>query len=217
MKINIQIFYIFFLILITSCSSEFTMVDNNGREYETVKIGNQVWMAENLNYPTENESWCYDENPENCEKFGRLYTWEAAINVCPDGWHLPSAEDWNQLTKYLIENSYNFDESKVENKIAKSLADNTMWKNSIKNGAIGNNLEKNNRSKFSALPGGYRYYDGNYYNIGNLGFWWSSTDFPHTEIWYKYLYFLSYDNVYFGIDMPTKWIGASVRCIKDYK
>ena len=72
------------------------------RTYKTVTIGSQIWMAENLNYETENSS-CYDNNPRNCIKYGRLYTWSAAKNACPIGWHLPSEEEWDSLRKTVGE------------------------------------------------------------------------------------------------------------------
>ena len=63
---------------------------------KTVTIGNQVWKAKNLNDASKGGK-CYDDKPENCEKYGRLYTWEEAMKACPSGWHLPSNEEWEAL------------------------------------------------------------------------------------------------------------------------
>jgi hypothetical protein len=73
----------------------------DGQTYQTIKIDNQVWMAENLNYRTSSGSWCYDNSSDNCEKYGRLYTWETAKGVCPSGWHLPSTKEWSVLIANL--------------------------------------------------------------------------------------------------------------------
>jgi uncharacterized protein (TIGR02145 family) len=73
--------------------------------YRTVQIGNQMWMAENLNYDTLDGigSWCYNYDTDKCQTFGRLYDWEAALKVCPEGWHLPSDSDWVTLTDFVGE------------------------------------------------------------------------------------------------------------------
>lgn len=70
--------------------------ERDGQTYKVIKIGKQVWMAENLNYETK-DSYCYENAPANCEKYGRLYTWEAALNACPLGWHLPTKEEFETL------------------------------------------------------------------------------------------------------------------------
>ncbi len=85
--------------------------DAEGNTYRTVKVGEQVWMAENLQTtPEYGKSWCYSDHDFNCDRYGRLYNWEAVMNgsqepgsqgICPDGWYVPTDEDWHVLESFF--------------------------------------------------------------------------------------------------------------------
>ncbi len=178
-----------------------SITDADGNVYQTVKIGKQEWMAENLRttkyidgtpipLDTSLKTWdnattpkfCYYGNTANADsirKFGALYNGyvvdTANVNkIAPPGWHLPDDEEWDTLTYYLIAKGYNWDGTTTGEKMAKSLAAKADWQTSKLTGAIGADLTKNNASGFSALPGGRRN-QGIFVNIGDYGFWWSAT------------------------------------------
>jgi uncharacterized protein (TIGR02145 family) len=182
-----------------------TVTDADGNVYQTVKIGNQVWTVENLRTTkyddgsaiplvTDSAAWaalttpgyCYynnTTNADNIKKFGALYNWHAVNTkkLAPKGWHVPTDAEWITLENYLIANGYNWDGTKTENKIAKSMAAKTDWEiiRSTTPGGIDNDLSKNNRSGFSALPGGLRGSVGSVSSFGNIGrdgWWWSATE-----------------------------------------
>jgi len=138
-----------------------TFKDLSGKEYKTVRIGNQVWMAENLAYEVEG-SRCYDDDPANCQKYGRLYDWNAATKACPKGWHLPTRTEWDILTE-----SVGGIEIEGEHLKAKSGWDDYEGKS-------GNGTDKYG---FAALPGGVCYPCGDFCWVGSEGFWWSASDF----------------------------------------
>jgi uncharacterized protein (TIGR02145 family) len=73
----------------------------DGQTYAAVKIGDQCWIAENMNYDTNDSSWCYGDNTANCDIYGRLYSQSAAVEACPDGWHLPADAEWDELVDFL--------------------------------------------------------------------------------------------------------------------
>ena len=183
--------------------------DRDGRTYKTVTIGTQTWMPENLNFETDS-SFCYYNEEGNCAKYGRLYEWAAAVGksesecgygyacslpsgkiqgVCPEGWHLPSYDEWKTL----------FNES-MAGKVLKSTSG---WASN------GNGTDA---FGFSALPAGYRY-DDRYYNLeGYYANFWSSTEFDSYRAYNMYL--ICRDD-YANLDNNSKGDAFSVRCIQD--
>jgi len=131
----------------------------DGTKYKTVKIGEQTWMAENLNIEMGN-SKCYGNNPANCKKYGRLYNWETAMNACPSGWHLPSDDEYGKLERG-----------------GKYLKAKSGWKN---NGT--------DNYGFSALPGGYGNSSGGFNEVGDSGYWWSATEYDANFSYYEFIY-----------------------------
>lgn len=204
--------------------------DRDGKTYKTVKIGDKVWMAENLNFDYSHgtaKSVCYENNPENCEKYGRLYTWAAAMDsaaifskdgarcgygkeceaigtvrgVCPDGWHLPSKEEFKELSALAGQKA---------GKAGTVLKSTTGWKD--KDGKGGNGTDG---LGFGALPAGYYFsYDDGFNYEGNYANFWSSTD----TIGDSDLAFglgLSYNAVGVFEGYSSKDLGFSVRCVKN--
>jgi len=140
--------------------SENTFTDSrDGKVYRTVKIGSQIWMAENLNYDAPG-SQCYDNNSNNAEKYGRLYDWNTAMKVVPPSWHLPSNDEWQTLVDFV--GGYEVAGAKLKAK--------NGWSNY--KGKSGNGVDEYD---FSALPGGYNS-NGTFYHVGYYGRWWSSNE-----------------------------------------
>ena len=175
----------------------------DGQTYNTVQIGNQCWMAENLNYQT-TDSWWYNNSSTNGNIYGRLYTWEAALTACPSGWSLPSDDQWKQM--------------EIELGMSQSEADNTDWRGTYEGEKMKstsgwhNNGNGTNSSGFNALPGGYRESNGSFSSLGSSGYWWSSSVYSGTDAWYRNLGYF-YDKVYRYNYIKT--IDFSVRCVKD--
>lgn len=216
------------------------VTDIDGNLYQIVKIGSQTWMKENLRTTTFNNgdpitfindsaewancakagkpAYCYYDNTSDTsfqKRFGALYNWYAAENkmLAPKGWHVPTKEDFETLRKYLFENGFNYDGTTDKDKVAKSLATSTDWDSTGTNyGDIGDEITKNNRSGFSALPGGRR---GNEFEFkSKRGYWWSSTEYANS-IFQAWKFNLSHN-----IDSATmiyhyKYFGCSVRLVKD--
>ena len=210
------------------------LTDIDGNIYNSVTIGTQVWMVENLKTTkyndgtsiplvSDNTAWydlttpgyCfYNNDAANKNTYGVLYNWYAVNTgkLAPIGWHVPTDAEWNTLKNYLIANGYNYDGTTTGDKIAKSLAATTLWKSHTTVGAIGNDLTKNNTSGFAGLPGGLRGNIGAFSSIGYYGFWLSSTQYSADNAWAR-------DLDYYGSSVGRgnygKQYGFSVRCVKD--
>jgi uncharacterized protein (TIGR02145 family) len=173
----------------------------NGKAYKTVKIDNQTWMAENLNYAipaTGTDSGrCYHNSIDSCAKYGRLYTWDAAMTACPAGWHLPTAEEWDILVDYA---------GGLNSAI--KLKSTAGWNDY--RGESGNGTDE---FGFSALPGGHYYYYDGFSDVGKGGYWWSATE-ESTSYYSAYRMGIFYDfSGALGRRDKSYWY--SVRCVKD--
>ena len=177
-------------------------IDPDGRKYSVVNIGKQYWMAENYAYKTESGSWIYDENESKFEEYGRLYTWEAARNNAPDGWHLPTVGDWDELTNHIKQ-------SVGEENIGTALKNNSGWL-PVDDNVTGNGT---NSSGFAALPGGARFFvNGTFYNSGEVGYWWSDGEYSESHARMRKL---SNTNTGIGVSNSIKEYGFTVRYIRN--
>ncbi len=213
--------------------------DPDNRNYATIKIGNQVWMAENYAYlPSISSSasssatlphyYVYGntfktvagaKSQDNYKTYGVLYNWPAAKADQPSGWHLPSIGELEALEKYLEVHGFADGHTIIgDYYLAKSIAATTNWNSSAIPKSIGNNQLFNNKSGFSALPGGQFNLDGEYKSVGESGYWWNSFEENVLSIIYVGYYTLRYDYTYnFNkIDEPLiRSKGFSVRYIKN--
>ncbi len=197
------------------------MTDKDGNNYATVKIGDQVWTAENLRvtqyrdgtpipYETDKTTWInittgayciYNDNAsDELTTYGALYNWYAAAdsrNIAPEGWHVPTDEEWSDLMTYL---SNNIGSSGTAD-VLKSV---TGW-NSAGNGT--------DDYGFSALPGGCRnYYDGIYKHMGSIAYFWSATEAHGLSGWYRQL---NYNTTYVYQRSFYKDYGFAIRLLRD--
>jgi len=221
-KINLSLIIIFaFIFIKCTVNNDNILIDGSIVPNETVKICNQVWMTKNLDVDhyrngdsiTEvrdsilwgnltTGAWCYYNNdPAMGAIYGKLYNWFAVNDprgLAPEGWHIPSEEEWMELENCL-------GGSDIAGGKMKAICTN-YWQ-SPNEGAT-------NESGFYALPGGYRsYYDnGMFYEVGLDGHWWSSTEASTYTAWY---WEVTYRDATIGRFDLNKVNGFSVRCIKD--
>jgi len=189
----------------TDSASPGTFTDGrDGQKYKTVKIGNQTWMAENLNYRTESGSWCYENSADSCTKYGRLYDWHTAKTVCPAGWKLPDTADWRKLVTT----------AGGPETAGKKLKSKSGWNWNNDNNVSGNGTDDYG---FAALPGGSRYRAGGFGIAGRDGDWWTATEIDGSDACRR---FMSYHDDYVDEDGNTednKSDGYSVRCLMGAK
>lgn len=194
------------------------VIDADGNAYPLVRIGNQVWMAENLRVThyrngdaipnvTDNTSWnglatgayCWYNNDEATNKtlYGAMYNWFAVTdsrNLCPPDWHVPTAAEWTTLANYL--GGVSVAGGKMKTAI--------VWNSP--------NTDATNISGFSGLPGGGRIDDGTFVVVGDVGGWWSPTVAPANQ---AQTGMLSFENAHMALGESSKKTGMSVRCVKD--
>jgi len=194
-------------------SNSGTFIDNrDDKEYRWVRIGTQIWMAENLNYDTANGtgSWCYADSLDNCAKYGRLYNWRTAMagsassssnpsgvrGVCPQGWHVPSRAEWVALVTAAGGQTVAYTKLKSQ----------TGWQvhSDIPIGT--------DEFGFSALPGGNRRDGGNFTDVSDAGYWWSTTMNGSSDVWFRRILYNN-ENV-FENGNRGRDVGFSVRCLK---
>lgn len=209
------------LILTHSCekdNSSLKVTDADGNVYNTIQIGSQVWLKENLKTTKLNDgtdianlvgdndwefttsgAYCwYDNVISNKELYGALYNWYAVSTgkLCPKGWHSPTEAELTALSNNLGGDDIAGDKLKE--------IGTTHWASPNENAT--------NESGFTALPGGYRNWDGNFNLAGSYTCIWSSSELNDLEAWFREIYGWKPD---FTNSVDVKEYGFSVRCIKD--
>ena len=232
--IKIIVLSLYFLLSISSLKAQTlengTVTDIDGNIYRTIVIANYEWMAENLKTTSYNNkikipnitdsvawtglsngAYCWYKNDESSAKiYGALYNWYAVNTgrLCPDGWRVPTDEEWKFLegsvdTRYGIGDSVWSKSGGRGNDAGQRLKKISGWSSG------GNGSDD---FGFSALPGGERCSKGRYFIAGRSGFWWSSTGYGESGAWYRNIIY-SLEDIY--RNTHPKWMGFSVRCLRD--
>jgi uncharacterized protein (TIGR02145 family) len=221
MKINKIILFAAILCTGFTGCRKISLKDIEGNKYKTVTIGTQVWMAENLKTTKfndgtpipmvkENDAWaalktpgfCWYNNDsiDNKKNYGTLYNWYTVSTnkLCPTGWHVSTDAEWTSMVTYLK------DKGPVGGRLKETGT--THWKSP--------NTGATNESGFTALPGGYRSFEGAFNYIGISAYWWSSTMYNESSVLFWNLRY-KFSNTYKYLS--EKNTGFSVRCIMDHK
>jgi uncharacterized protein (TIGR02145 family) len=195
----------------------------DGQIYTTILVGARTWLAANLNQSVE-DSWWYDDDPVNGRRYGRLYTWKSAQLACPDGWHIPTDAEWEELAR-TFGGYRDMDDGYVGTgrEIGRPQAG---FESLIVGGESG----------FGASLGGYRSSAGQFFELSKAGFYWTASDYQYSDLghfeplyprdirtaWIYYFYLLS------GVpelrrdyqiphepDVYPRGCGLSVRCVRN--
>jgi uncharacterized protein (TIGR02145 family) len=204
---------------------------SSSASYRTVQIGEQLWMAENFNYNVPG-SKCYNNDTANCDKYGMLYDWATAMalpncgygtscgsqithphrGICPQGWHIPSNDDWDRLVRFVDGTSGTG--SPYDSPTAgRCLKAQSGWNGCGPSGS-GSSYVCEGTNGFSALPDGYGHSSSDDYfsNAGSGGYWWSASENYSSYAYSRSMYYSS-EYVYWY--NSTKYYLFSVRCVKD--
>lgn len=207
-----------------------TVYDIDGNTYYTISAGAQEWMGSNLNtgsyrngdiieYVEDNNIWrlldtgarsAYNHNPELQAVYGSLYNWYAVTDnrgLCPDGWRVPSDNDWKVLEQYLGMTSSSANRVGLRDRYAGG-----RLKETGSNHWFSPNILATDETGFSAIPGGYRHPQGEFYTLGRNLNWWTTTSYNDFSAWYRNIY---YNNAGIYRNIYTKTSGFSVRCIRE--
>jgi len=204
-----------------------------GTAYETVVIDTQIWMKKNLDYNV--AGVCYDNDPANCNKYGRLYDWATAMalpskcnsklstsdaecaiatpnhrGICPSGWHIPSNADWDALYR-SADGTSGTNSPYYSPTAGKHLKAKEGWTDCGPSGS-GKSYSCEDTYNFSALPGGGGDSNGSFYYAGSNGFWWSASEYDSDYAYGRSMYFNG-ENAYYNY--YGKSLLFSVRCLQD--
>ena len=190
MRSSFALLAVLFAVFFTACSESFTD-SRDGNTYNIIQIGSQTWMAENLNYDAEG-SVCPEGDNRNCSKYGRLYTWEIARNVCPEGWRLPDSSDFETLIASA-------GGAEVAGKALKSTSG---W---FKKG------DGSDDFGFKGLPAGFSRSANKFDGIGGFAHFWSASESPDGLAYYL---LLDFSVPAASLNAYGKDESRSVRCVK---
>ncbi|MFW5835562.1 MAG: FISUMP domain-containing protein [bacterium] len=186
----------------------------DGTVYRTLQLGDQLWMVDNINRgqiidgsrdQEDNgviDKYCYDNNPVLCDQYGGLYQWEEAMQyetsessrgICPAGWHIPSDSEWKILELFLG--------------MPGEVAGDEFWRGIDQ----GMKIQPGGETGFEALRGGNRFLNGEFHQIGNMGYFWTSTRDEASHAWRRGVG-LDEDGIYRSVN--HKSFGFSVRCVR---